>query len=106
MNQAEEINRDRAELGEEATLRLLTKCKENVRALCMVEAQQQAHKSSLAGLRSELPEEVVPAELQRIFAASQKRHAEAHAGRADVEQRREMRKLGVLMTGEPADRQC
>ena len=48
MTQAEEIHRDRAELGEEATIKLLTKCQANVRALCMVEAQQQVHRSSLA----------------------------------------------------------
>ena len=63
----------------------------------------QAHRSSLAGLRTELPEEVVPAELQRIFAESLKKHTEAHAGKADVEQRREMRRLRALMTGEAAD---
>uniref|UniRef100_A0A7S0EK96 SP-RING-type domain-containing protein n=1 Tax=Phaeocystis antarctica TaxID=33657 RepID=A0A7S0EK96_9EUKA len=103
MTQAEEINRDRAELGEEATLKLLTKCQANVRALCMVEAQQQAHKSSLAGLRTELPEEVVPAELQRVFAESLKKHTEAHASKADVDQRREMRRLRALMTGEAAE---
>ena len=103
MKQAEEINKDRAELGEEVTLKLLTKCQENLRALHMVEAQQQAHRSSLAGLRTELPEEVVPAELQRVFAESLKKHTEAHTGRADVEQRREMRQLRALMTGDAAD---
>ena len=103
MKMAEEINRDRAELGEEVTLKLLTKCQENVRALHMVEAQQQAHKSSLTGLRTELPEEVVPTELQRVFAESLKKHTEAHTGRADVEQRREMRQLRALMAGDTAD---
>ena len=28
---------------------------------------RQAHRSSLTGLRTELPEEVVPAEVQRLF---------------------------------------
>ena len=46
MGQAEQISQDRAELGEEATLKLLTKCQANVRALCMVEAQQQACRRS------------------------------------------------------------
>ena len=46
---------------------------------------------------------MVPAELQRIFAESLKKHTEAHAAKADVEQRREMRKLRALMTGEAAD---
>lgn len=99
MVQAEQISQDRAELGEEVTRKLLTKCQANVRALCLVEAQQQAHRSSLAGLRTELPEEVVPAELQRIFAESLKKHTAAHTAKVDVEQRREMRKLRALMTG-------
>ena len=103
MDQAGEINKDRTELGEEVTRKLLAKCQENVRALCQVEAQQQANRSSLAGLRTELPEEVVPADLQRIFAESLKKHTEAHTGRSDVEQRREMVKLRALMTGEAAD---
>ena len=50
MGQAEQISQDRAELGEEATRKLLTKCQANVRALCMVEAQQQACRSSLGTL--------------------------------------------------------
>ena len=50
MVQAEQISQDRAELGEEATRKLLTKCQANVRALCMVEAQQQACRSSLGTL--------------------------------------------------------
>ena len=50
MGQAEQISQDRAELGEEVTRKLLTKCQANVRALCMVEAQQQACRSSLGTL--------------------------------------------------------
>ena len=100
MEQAEEINKDRAELGEEVAQKLLEQCMENMRALLKVEAQQKAHKSSLAGLRTELPQEVVPAELQRLFESSLKRHTAANAGKEDVEQRREMVKLRALMTGE------
>ena len=50
MVQAEQISQDRAELGEEVTRKLLTKCQANVRALCLVEAQQQACRSSLGTL--------------------------------------------------------